>query len=135
MRQFIGVLAASAAVVIGLSGCASSPEPQVKSASNEAANKEQAAPLSASPEEVTPEPESPEEAFLIAVRPFVEESTQIADASDEQLIAAGVDACAQMAGGTPPDDVRVIEGERKNDVGYYVDSSRIGGVASRTLCP
>lgn len=134
MRRIIGVLAASAAVVLGLSGCASEPEQQPTPAANEKAE-EPAAPLAAAPEEVAPEPGSPDEAFLVAVRPFVEESTQIADATDEQLIAAGEDACAQIAAGTLPDDVRVIEGERKNDVGYYVDSSRIGGVASRTLCP
>lgn len=134
MRRIIGVLAASAAVVIGLSGCAGAPE-QTKTAPSEAVAEETPQPLAASPEEAAPEPDSPEEAFLVAVRPFVEESTQIADATDEQLIAAGEDACAQIAAGTLPEEVRVIEDERPNELDYYVDSRRIGLSASRTICP
>lgn len=124
------VIAVAAAVLL-LSGCASAP---VEEAAPEAAVAEEVAPLVAEvPEEDAAG--TPEEAFLIEIRPSIDVSVQIPDASDAQLLVAAEEACKQIADGTEPTDVRVIEGEQKNELGYYVDSSRIGFAAARTICP
>lgn len=74
-------------------------------------------------------------AFLTYVREHLPTNTQIPDATDEQLIAAGQNACDQMRAGTAPGDVRVVDGEQPNDSGYYLDSSAIMNGAVTALCP
>ena len=130
MRQMIGLVAATAATLLLLTGCASTAAPDV-SASKPVA--EDVAPLvAATPDEVTPD--SPEAGFLTEVRPYIDKSTQIPDATDDQLLLAGEDACTQIADGTLPDKVRVIQDEQPDDLGYYVDSGRIGYFAAEYLC-
>lgn len=130
--------AATAALLLGLVGCSAAPEKaptEEPAASTEETTEVE--PLTAEPvEEETPTPSTPEEAYLVAVRESLDpETTQIPDATDEQLLAAGQDACEQIAAGTEPGEVLVIDGEQPDSVGYYVDSSRIGLRASELLCP
>lgn len=76
-----------------------------------------------------------EAAFLEDVRENLPANTQIPDATDEQLLAAGADACAQSLAGTSSDDLSVIEGEVRSagGEGYFVDSGVILSAASRHL--
>ncbi|QLD10885.1 DUF732 domain-containing protein [Microbacterium oleivorans] len=75
-----------------------------------------------------------ESAFLAAVRENLPENTQIPDATDEQLLAAGADACEQIAEGTPGDQISVIENEQLGVLGTYDDSGAIVSAARTNLC-
>jgi hypothetical protein len=133
-----GVTAAILAV-LALTGC-SGPDPTVApTASAPAAS-------AAAPEtmESTPPPlvaESPaadadDEAFLAAVRERQTAfRTQIPNATDEQLLAAGQDACDRLASGESGETMVLIEGEEPNVGGYYLDSSAIITAARLNLCP
>ncbi len=92
------------------------------------------APLTAKTVEPTPEPSSPESGFLAEVRQKLPDNTTIPNATDAQLLAAGDQACAQMAQGTDFSAVKVIEGEQPNDLGVHPDSALIAAVARKTLC-
>lgn len=73
--------------------------------------------------------------FLDAVRVTLPTQTTIPDATDEQLLAAGLEACDLIRTGTSPGDVRLVEGEQPNGADIYADSSAIMNSALRTLCP
>lgn len=63
------------------------------------------------------------------------ETSQITDASDEQLIAAGHEACGQLDAGTAYEDVRVVDGETAHPVnGAYYSSSAIMNGAILAYC-
>ncbi len=119
-----------AAAVLVLAGCAGAPaeEPAPKPTAEETAP----APLVA--EEAAPEAGTPEAAYLEFVRQYEDRSPLFTEASDEELIAAGKLACEQLAAGTELDDVRVVEGEEPNGLGFYDVSSAIAGVARDNLC-
>jgi hypothetical protein len=127
-------VAVGVALLLALAGCAApatetAPEPEVE-VSEEATDELVAE---------TPEVEdalTPEDAYLEMLRPGIEASstTQIGNATDDQLIQAGHDACEQLADGTDSFDVRVVEGEQPTEVGY-ADSFRIAAVALEHLCP
>lgn len=72
-------------------------------------------------------------ARLAEDRPPIE-ATQIPNATDDQLLEAGVAACAQLAEGKMVDQVRVIDGETANEIGYFVDSMSIAVAAEGRLC-
>ena len=125
-------IAVAVLVALTLTGCAGTPE---STATEPTQANESAAPLTAETE--TPDAEvGTDEAYLADVRAALEANggSSIPDATDEQLIAAGQDACEQMLAGTDQFDVRVIEGEQAGETGY-VDSLRIAGVAVKHYCP
>ena len=128
--------AAGAVLLLALTGCAGQAPTKAPAASaSEEAPAETVEPLKATPQDEPAADGTPEEQYLASVREVLDpETTQIPDATDEQLLAAGADACEQIADGTLPDKVRVIEGEQPDDAAYYVDSMIIGGAASKTLC-
>ncbi|CAN7267826.1 DUF732 domain-containing protein [Microbacterium foliorum] len=117
-------IAAAVLVALTLTGCAGTPDK---------AADESAAPLVAeSPAEV----EGGDEAtYLEDVRAALPSTTVIPDATDEQLLEAGWEACERREAGEPGDDISVIEGEERNDYGIYLDSQAIVGAARQTLCP
>ncbi len=131
------IAAAAAVLLLSLTGCAgATPSTDAKPS---ATPTETVAPLKAeTPTETAPA--DPEAAFLDAMhtrlkaeRPPIEE-TQIPNASDEQLLEAGKNACAQLASGAGVRDVRVIEGEKANELGYFIDSQDIAKAAEQDLC-
>lgn len=149
------VTAAVAAVLL-LTACAGDTQPaetptsaapvvETETASTAPVDDETVPPLVAEVEtddEQSPEPETPEEAFLITVRDWLDpETTQIPNATDEQLLEAGREACEQLASenedGSPVSlfDVRVIEGEVERDQGGYIDSLQVAAAAQQELCP
>lgn len=95
-------------------------------------------------ETATPEPlvaQSPVAAGADAFLEFVRGRlatfpSQIPDATDEQLIAAGNDACERVESGESVDKMSVIEDEKPSEVGgYFFDSNAIIAGALMHLCP
>lgn len=62
-------------------------------------------------------------------------STGIANAEDDQLVAAGHEACKQLLAGVDSETIRLIEGEEPAASGYYMDSGTIIDGARRFYCP
>jgi hypothetical protein len=74
--------------------------------------------------------------FLTYVREHLLPETQIGHATDEQLIAAGHEACGQLESGVALEDVRVVDGETPHpSTGAYYDTSAILGGAILNYCP
>lgn len=62
--------------------------------------------------------------------------TQIPDATDEQLEAAGREACERLLDGESYELMSVIDGEELSEpAGYYFDSNAIIAGAQMHLCP
>ncbi len=131
MRRIIGVLAASAAVVLGLSGCSGDSEvvgSAVESASIDART-DVSAQGSDAPEPVLEEADSAETALLDAVRGF--RAVPILDAtSDEEVITSAHEACTQLEDGTRLIDVNVIDVEDPAQEGVLLAKT-----AHEYLCP
>ena len=125
---------AAALLIAGLllAGCAG-PAPEVASEpQREPAASEASTPLAA--ESPAPAPATSEATFLATVRGAVDATEQIPEATDEQLLAAGVTACEQLASGADVFGVRVIEGETPDPGGYYRASTAIAAAAETTIC-
>lgn len=133
MPKANGSVAAALLVVLALTGCAGAPAAAPTVTVTQTADPAPSAePLAV--ETPAAEPAASHESYLVAVRAELGELTQIPDATDEQLIDAARSACEQMASGVGISDVRVVEGETANDLGYFQDSQRIAAVASETVC-
>lgn len=122
--------AITAVLLIALTGCAGTPE---EAPSEAVASGKSAAPLVA---ETAKAHEGNESEFLTEVRELLPALTQIPDATDDQLIASGREACERMAEGETSDDIVLIDGEKANpDSGLYLDTIAILTAAVRDLCP
>ncbi|QNA93269.1 MULTISPECIES: DUF732 domain-containing protein [unclassified Microbacterium] len=126
----------SAVLLLSLTGCAGAP-----GGSSDAAPEpsQSDAPLAAETPTQAPSESSTaseaDEKFLAYVREELLAETQIPDATDEQLIAAGHEACEQLESGVAMEDVRVVEGEDPHPTtGVYYDSVAIRGAAQKTYC-
>lgn len=73
--------------------------------------------------------------FLEIVRGELLPDTQIGNATDAQLIAAGHDACQQATDRVPWEDIRVVKDEKPATSGYYMDTSAILFGAQQIYCP
>ena len=125
------IIAVAALLLLTLTGCAGAPE---SAASEPEQASESAAPLVAeAPAE--PEGDEAEQLYVEALRGALRPNNVIPDATDEQLIAAGLDACEKLSSGVTGDDLTVIEGEERNSGGYYEDSGVIATQARLFLCP
>lgn len=116
-----------ALIALALTGCAAEGTPEVEKAASPAAS----APLTAESPAAAP---SGEAAYLEAVREALPADTVIPNATDEQLLAAGDEACEAIAISDDTSTVSLIEGEQANGLGYYDDSSKIIIAARATLC-
>lgn len=133
MKITAASVALTALLVLGLTGCAGTGT-DAGDASTAPVASESVAPL------VAEEPAVPEggdeAAYLEEVRDRLPATTVIPNATDEQLIAAGWEACAQREAGVSGDDLTVIEGEQRNEItGAYRDSAAILAAARVGLCP
>lgn len=137
MKKVTAALAVLLALT--LTGCAGGPEDAgdertAPVASESATPEESAAPLTA--EKPANEGDGPDAKFLEYVRGALLPETQIGNATDEQLIEAGHEACEQLEAGTALEDVRVVEGETANtSTGAYYDTSAILSGAILNYCP
>lgn len=128
----------SAVLLLALTGCAGTVgddagEPQdaaPTTASETPTAEETVEPLSVTP---TAEPETPEGKFLGRIRDGLAD-TELADATDEQLLATGEKACAQLADGVYYKDVLVVEGDVRTE-DWYKYSSAFTLFGALHLCP
>lgn len=128
------IAALAAVLVLTLTGCSGVAESAEEIPAPLAT--ESAAPLTAEiPATTDAATDSPEKNFLDDVRRNLPRPTAIPDATDEQLLAAGLEACDLIRTGTSPGDVRLVEGEQPNGADIYADSSAIMNSALRALCP
>ncbi|MBC6496115.1 DUF732 domain-containing protein [Microbacterium sp. 4-7] len=130
MKNRIAALALLAA--LALTGCAGTAAP---GEGESATSAEGAAPLVAEAPEV--DASAAEVAFLKAFREIQGTyASVIPDATDEQLLDAGYEACERLAAGEASTDISVIDGEERNTQSeMYLDSVSIVGAAVTSLCP
>lgn len=137
MKKVTAALAVLLALT--LTGCASATgnaaeERTAPVATETVTPEETPAPLVA--EEPAPEASGPDAKFLEYVRGAILPETQIGNATDQQLIDAGHEACRQLEAGTALEDVRVVEGETAHpSTGAYYDTSAIMSGAILNYCP
>lgn len=141
----LGYMTAVGALVLALTACSGSTEPEANAGTADAT------PITSA--EPTTEPTTAETASapLTAEAPSTDEdelflsearsrlsslgaATTIPNATDEQLIDAGHRACDLVRAQTPFNDVSVIEGEPRNQ-GSYFDSAAITSAAILYYCP
>ncbi|MER7522640.1 DUF732 domain-containing protein [Microbacterium oxydans] len=133
------IAAIAAVVLLALTGCA-------ESAGNATAERSAAEASSPATPSQTPEPlvaETPAASTTADVL-FVAEArdrlsslgtaTTIPNATDEQLIAAGREACEALLSQTPFADVSVIESEERVQ-GSFLDSTAIASAGILYFCP
>lgn len=133
MPKRTAAIAAVAVLLFALTGCGEDADATPAGFADTAASAEKPAPLVA---DVTEAPaDSVEAQYLEHLRRALEGSggNSIPDATDEQLIAAGHEACEQMAAGATYGDVRVVDDEPETEVGFK-DSNRIAATASIYFC-
>ena len=127
--------AATAAVLLLLTGCTATEQPgpdASEAVASSAAPAASEAPLVA--ETPTATADGGEAAFLAEVRANLRPDNVIPNATDEQLLKAGEKACEVLATTANTNTVSLIEGEPANGLGYYTDSGVIITAARGTLC-
>lgn len=125
-------LAVTGLLLIALTGCSGGAHDAGDERTSPVAS-ESAAPLVAE----TPETDPNEEGFLKSFRDLqVTYPSIIPNATDEQLLAAGLEACERLAAGEESTDISLIEGEKRAETSQmYLDSISIVTAARTTLCP
>lgn len=118
-------IAVAVLVALTLTGCAGTPDE---------AGDESAAPLVAESPAATSDEGGDEATYLEAIRETLPSTTIIPNATDEQLVAAGWDACERHDAGEAWEDISVIDGEERNVGGIYLDSQAISIAAGDHLC-
>lgn len=130
MNRVAAALVAGAIALL-LAGCAA----PATTAAPHHAEASTPAPLVATHAPSTP-PTDPTAAYLAHLRDRIEANhlSEIAGATDDQLVAAGHEACDQLAAGTDYFDVRVVQDETPDFGGYYAGSLLITGAATMFFC-
>ena len=133
MKTRIVAIAAAAVLAITLTGCGE----DTTSTDAKPQSLMQEAPSSGDTEatESGPALSADDERFLDLVRGELLFDTGIADATDDYLIAAGHDACAQVKAGVDLEKLRLVDGEKPAASGYYMDTSAILFGAQQVYCP
>lgn len=135
-KRTAATITAAALILLTLAGCAGTPEeaPSEPRGFVQSVPSQTAEPLVA--EATEPAEVGTDTAYLEQLRKALEGSggNSIPDATDEQLVTAGHEACEQMLSGVDQFDVRVVENEPETGVGYK-DSLRIAGAAIKHFCP
>ncbi len=130
-----GVIAAIVALLV-FTGCAGGPATDSPAAPQTQVEQPTDAPTP-EPEPLvaeTPSIDPDEAAYIEYVRGKLRPNNVVPDATDEQLVAAGLEGCALFDAGVDPDDLSVIEGEERDSGGYFEDSSVIVTAARMILC-
>ena len=129
----------AALVALSITGCASAAESAAEERTAPAES-ESAAPLVAEEPSTGVSEEDTSEAEATFLEVFRDIQTTYAsvipDATDEQLLDAGYEACERLAAGEVSTDISLIEGEERNSQSLmYLDSVSIIGAAVPHLCP
>ena len=127
-------------VILALAGCADSGEQTIsseRSSASSATEEETPTPLVAETAEPSAIGDDTDLEFADYVRSELAllPQTGIADATDDQLVAAGQDACEQLLEGVDSESIRLVEGEQASAGGYYMDTLTIVDGARRYYCP
>ena len=134
-------ITATLTIALTLTSCAGLPAPASTGNSVSSESRSEPSTPEPTPGALTAEPSEPataedaDAAFLAYVRAELPPKTSIGDAPDEQLIAAGQEACAQVTEGVAWEDIRLVEGEQPSGTGYYLDTSAILNGALYNYCP
>lgn len=123
------IAAVALVALLALTGCAGTTSEDAPIAATEG---ETAEPLTA--EMPAASEDSVEQSFLDYVRESLAANTTIPDATDDQLLSAGAEACDRLAAGETSDTISVIDGEQPNGIGYFEDSGWIVSGARQFLC-
>lgn len=138
MPKITGGITAAIVAVLLLAGCAAASDDVAVPGASETESvgpsaSEAAEPLVASTPTIAAD--GNELLYIEKVRELLAGvQSQIPDATDEQLIAAGKEACDRYAAGEDWEKLSVIEGETPNDGGRYVDTVSILSAARLYLC-
>lgn len=135
-KRTTAVISAAAVILLTLTGCAGAPDETPSEPETVATVTAEETP-EGSPEPAltaAPEPTGPDATYLHEVRKRTDVAT-VAQATDEQLLAAGHAACDALAANPDVYALRLIEGEEPGVNGVYVDSAVIGNHAATHLCP
>ncbi|WP_417555585.1 DUF732 domain-containing protein [Microbacterium sp.] len=136
MKTRTAATLAAVLLAITLTGCTATADTQPKAF---AAGVQETPATSESPAPLVAETPSTNDGgdakFLSYVREHLQPSTQIPNATDDQLLSAADDACARMAAGEQTDTMSLIDGEQKDSGGYFYDSGVIITGASMFVCP
>lgn len=130
----LGMVGVALAGVLLLAGCGEASGVADAETARESATVETAAPLVAETPP-TSDVSNTDALYLSYVRDNLPPETQIPDATDEQLFAAGQEACTRLEAGEPMGGMVVVEGEEPWENGYYYDSSAIINGAIQYICP
>ena len=132
---------AALVLVLALAGCGddggnAAPASERSAAQSESATEASEPPLTAEPQ-TDADAREDTDTFLTFVRARMGTyKSQIPNATDEQLIQAGRDACTRLRDGESYEMMSVIEGEKVSEPGgYYYDSNAIIAGAQMHLCP
>ncbi|MFK4789855.1 DUF732 domain-containing protein [Microbacterium sp. ZW T5_56] len=139
----LGYMTAVGALVLALTACSGGTEPEANAGTADATPITIAEPTteaSTATETVpplvaeTPSAATADADYLAFVRGDLVPNTGIRNATDEQLIAAGHDACDQIWAGAAAGDLRLVEGEEPQPSGYFADSGSIVTGALNFYC-
>jgi hypothetical protein len=139
MRR-LALTAAIIAAGLALAGCAATQdEPEATQPAVSSTQEKPAPSASGDPEPLVAETPTDfaasESEYLENVRELLPAKTQVPDATDEQLLAVGREACTRMAAGETSDTIVLIDGETPNpDSGLYLDTIAILTAAALHLC-
>lgn len=142
-RSLMSLGAVGAVALLLMTGCSAAPgEVEQAGVSTEPSRAAEPStdPLAAEPtSEPTVDTSTPDGAFLDAIHraragAILSKQTQIPNATDDQLLAAGREACARVSAGETPETISLIEGETPDAAGYFTDSSAIIAAAVGSLC-
>lgn len=141
MPKITGGITAAIVALLVFTGCAGTPATDSPAAPQTQVEQPAETPATEPEPLVAEAPDAPDAtndrdaAFVALVRAKLLPDTQIPNATDEQLIAAGRDACEQVADGVKLEDVRVVDGEKPYPNGIYYDTSAILNAALSAYCP
>lgn len=140
-KRTTATIAMAAVIVLGLTGCSGA----VEEPTAEPRGLVQSVPSETPDDSETPEPlvaetlsadATPEELFVVEARERLAglgTASTIPNATDEQLITGGHQACEELTAGTPFNDVTVIDGEERSQ-GSYLDSAVIATAGLLHFC-
>ncbi|MGN7861448.1 DUF732 domain-containing protein [Microbacterium sp. 22303] len=137
MRMHATAAAVAAVLLLALTGCTGTPQTASSSLPVMSDGATQFPSKTPEPLKVTETPttNSPAEAtYLERVRKGLA-GTQLAEASDAQLLDAAKKACDQLAQGTPYKEISVVDGDTQGKGGWYQYSAPIVVFGGMNLCP
>jgi len=139
MNKIAHTITVSAVAALMLAGCSAAPVEEIAPSAPPTEVVAESTP-EATPE-ATPEPLAVDDDTTAAggdvmfLKETRERIQHITNATDEQLIAAGQQACELYAEGQKRLEMQLIEGEKANDGGRYPDSIAIATWAAKAYCP